>query len=233
MCRAASIVVWSALNVSSLRFNFAAGQCAASVLQDSVPGFRSRIRAPRRAGLSGGCAWKRARPCRFPHQPVRRECSTQEAAGNSDRAHASAPTAPGAGSSIDPRGQENESPEVQPTNFTVLRAKRDILRRLAVGCALVGDPELLFLDEPTTGLGPQSRRQPWSVLQRFRAAHGSILLTTHCMDEAQVLLRSTRSRATPRPWKAVRLADGTAPTRCLTAVSCATRRPRSPSRGSS
>ena len=60
-------------------------------------------------------------------------------------------------------------------------------QRLAVGCALVGAPELLFLDEPTTGLDPQSRRQLWSVLQRFRAADGSILLTTHYMDEAQVL----------------------------------------------
>ena len=60
-------------------------------------------------------------------------------------------------------------------------------QRLAVGCALVGDPELLFLDEPTTGLDPQSRRQLWSVLRRFRAAGGSILLTTHYMDEAQVL----------------------------------------------
>ena len=60
-------------------------------------------------------------------------------------------------------------------------------QRLAVGCALVGDPDLLFLDEPTTGLDPQSRRQLWSVLQQFRAEGGSILLTTHYMDEAQVL----------------------------------------------
>ena len=60
-------------------------------------------------------------------------------------------------------------------------------QRLAVGCALVGNPELLFLDEPTTGLDPQSRRQLWSVLQQFGAADGSILLTTHYMDEAQVL----------------------------------------------
>ena len=60
-------------------------------------------------------------------------------------------------------------------------------QRLAVGCALVGSPELLFLDEPTTGLDPQSRRQLWSVLRRFRDGAGTILLTTHYMDEAQVL----------------------------------------------
>ena len=60
-------------------------------------------------------------------------------------------------------------------------------QRLAVGCALVGDPDLLFLDEPTTGLDPQSRRQLWDVLHRFREAGNSILLTTHYMDEAQVL----------------------------------------------
>src|SRR5881628_364306 len=60
-------------------------------------------------------------------------------------------------------------------------------QRLAVACALVGDPDLLFLDEPTTGLDPQSRRQLWDLLADFRHRSGTILITTHYMDEAQVL----------------------------------------------
>ena len=60
-------------------------------------------------------------------------------------------------------------------------------QRLAVACALVGDPELLFLDEPTTGLDPQSRRQLWELIRRFREDGRTILLTTHYMDEAERL----------------------------------------------
>jgi len=60
-------------------------------------------------------------------------------------------------------------------------------QRLSVACALAGSPELLFLDEPTTGLDPQSRRQLWEVCEAFRANGGTILLTTHFMDEAQAL----------------------------------------------
>jgi ABC-2 type transport system ATP-binding protein len=60
-------------------------------------------------------------------------------------------------------------------------------QRLAVACALIGDPELLFLDEPTTGLDPQSRRQMWDVVDRFRASGRAIVLTTHYMDEAERL----------------------------------------------
>jgi ABC-2 type transport system ATP-binding protein len=60
-------------------------------------------------------------------------------------------------------------------------------QRLSVGCALVGRPALLFLDEPTTGLDPQSRRQLWDLLESFRSDGGTILLTTHYMDEAATL----------------------------------------------
>ena len=60
-------------------------------------------------------------------------------------------------------------------------------QRLAVACALVGDPQLLFLDEPTTGLDPQSRRMLWDVVLAFKQRGGTVLLTTHYMDEAQRL----------------------------------------------
>ncbi len=60
-------------------------------------------------------------------------------------------------------------------------------QRLAVACALVGDPDLLFLDEPTTGLDPQSRRQLWELVERFRATGRTVVLTTHYMDEAERL----------------------------------------------
>jgi ABC-2 type transport system ATP-binding protein len=60
-------------------------------------------------------------------------------------------------------------------------------QRLAVACALVSDPDLLFLDEPTTGLDPQSRRQLWEVVQGFKARNKTVLLTTHYMDEAERL----------------------------------------------
>jgi ABC-2 type transport system ATP-binding protein len=60
-------------------------------------------------------------------------------------------------------------------------------QRLAVACAIVGDPQLLFLDEPTTGLDPQSRRQLWDVIHQFRSTGRTVMLTTHYMDEAERL----------------------------------------------
>jgi ABC-2 type transport system ATP-binding protein len=60
-------------------------------------------------------------------------------------------------------------------------------RRLDVGLALVGDPEMVFLDEPTTGFDPAARRQAWEVIASLRELGKTILLTTHYMDEAQAL----------------------------------------------
>ncbi len=60
-------------------------------------------------------------------------------------------------------------------------------QRLALGCALVGAPDILFLDEPTTGLDPQARRKVWEVVERFQAKGGTLCLTTHYMEEAERL----------------------------------------------
>jgi ABC-2 type transport system ATP-binding protein len=60
-------------------------------------------------------------------------------------------------------------------------------RRLDLGLALVGDPELLFLDEPTTGFDPNARREAWEIVRSLTGEGRTVLLTTHYMDEAQVL----------------------------------------------
>jgi ABC-2 type transport system ATP-binding protein len=57
-------------------------------------------------------------------------------------------------------------------------------QRLSLACALVGDPEVLFLDEPTTGLDPASRRQIWEIVERLKERGRTVLLTTHYMEEA-------------------------------------------------
>ena len=78
-------------------------------------------------------------------------------------------------------------------------------RRLDLGLALVGDPDLLFLDEPTTGFDPQARRRAWESISSLRSLGKTILLTTHYLDEAERLcdrvavLRNGRIAAIGRP----------------------------------
>ena len=88
-----------------------------------------------------------------------------------------------------PRG-----PEIRETlGLVQLQEKQDAYvktlsggqkQRLSLACALVGDPELLFLDEPTTGLDPQSRLQSWGIVEALKARGRTVLLTTHYMEEA-------------------------------------------------
>ncbi len=75
----------------------------------------------------------------------------------------------------------------QRRNDTVTNLSGGMMRRLVLARALINDPELLMLDEPTTGLDPQSRHQVWERLEELRANGLSILLTTHNMDEASHL----------------------------------------------
>ncbi len=73
------------------------------------------------------------------------------------------------------------------------------LRRLDFALALVGDPELIFLDEPTTGFDPAARHGAWALISSLRGAGRTIVLTSHYMDEVQQSARRRRERA-PRPW---------------------------------
>ncbi len=69
----------------------------------------------------------------------------------------------------------------------VMRLSGGQRQRLAVACGLAGDPDILFLDEPTTGLDPQSRRAVWDIVLDFRGRGHTVVLTTHYMDEAERL----------------------------------------------
>ncbi len=91
---------------------------------------------------------------------------------------------------------QNPKPINEILDVTGLREQSDIRirrlsggqrRRLDVALGIVGDPELLFLDEPTTGLDPYARRNTWNMIASLRKLGKTILLTTHYMDEAEVL----------------------------------------------
>lgn len=90
----------------------------------------------------------------------------------------------------EPRSSEEVLEELQLTEKAdswVGKLSGGQRQRLAVATALVCNPKILFLDEPTTGLDPQSRRQLWDIVREFQRAGGTILLTTHYMDEAERL----------------------------------------------
>ena len=99
-------------------------------------------------------------------------------------------------------------------NNRVRRLSGGQRRRLDLGLALIGDPELIFLDEPTTGFDPAARRQAWETIRGLRELGRSILLTTHYMEEAQALadrlaiLRDGRIVATGSPRELLSSAEG-------------------------
>ncbi len=72
----------------------------------------------------------------------------------------------------------------EKSNDRVGRLSGGQKQRLAVACALVNDPDILFLDEPTTGLDPQARLNLWEVVEKFRSRGRTVLMTTHYMEEA-------------------------------------------------
>jgi ABC-2 type transport system ATP-binding protein len=90
-------------------------------------------------------------------------------------------------SGLDPREVMEKVALVEKADTWVTKLSGGQRQRLAVACALVGDPRILFLDEPTTGLDPQSRRQLWDIVREFKNRGGTVLLTTHYMDEAERL----------------------------------------------
>jgi ABC-2 type transport system ATP-binding protein len=90
----------------------------------------------------------------------------------------------------DPRSSDEVLEELQLTEKAdswVGKLSGGQRQRLAVATALVCNPKILFLDEPTTGLDPQSRRQLWDIIRKFQGDGGTVLLTTHYMDEAERL----------------------------------------------
>ena len=97
-------------------------------------------------------------------------------------------------------------------NCRVIKLSGGQQRRLDVAIALAGDPELLFLDEPTTGFDPSARHEAWEVVKNLAALGKTVLLTTHYMDEAQYLAdrvaviagRPDRRRGRRRPRSADR-----------------------------
>ena len=91
------------------------------------------------------------------------------------------------GDGLDPREAMSRVSLDEKANAWIKNLSGGQQQRLAVATALVGEPELLFLDEPTTGLDPQSRRQLWEIIRDFGRQGRTVLITTHYMEEAERL----------------------------------------------
>ena len=85
------------------------------------------------------------------------------------------------------RGRSSSSASTEKRDSRVTKLSGGQSARLDMAVALVGDPDLLFLDEPTTGFDPSARRDAWEVIKNLASLGKTVLLTTHYMDEAQYL----------------------------------------------
>ena len=102
-------------------------------------------------------------------------------------------------------------------------------RRVDLACALMGDPELVILDEPTTGLDPESRREVWRLVSDLRDRGATVLLTTHYLEEAETLadrLEIMHAGQIVRSGTPTEIAEGHPSTISFEGLARAARRPR-------